>query len=71
MLKFGKECVDKATPTKIRKLANALMSVSTFANGIAVFSGHPVTAVIFASVGLLGKFLSEYFAEDVSPQANP
>ncbi len=51
------------TPAKWRKLGDALLAVSTYAEVHQALEGHTnlMTAIVF--VGIIGKFLTNFFSK--------
>ena len=54
----------RPTPKFYRKLGDALLAVSTFVTGFAIYEEFNVIAIIALVVGVFGKFLSNFFSED-------
>lgn len=52
------------TPKKIRKLGDALLAMSMYAQTQQMFTGQSKLLNIISIVGLVGKFLTNFFAED-------
>lgn len=52
------------TPKKIRKLGDALLAMSMYAQTQQMFTGQTKLLTIISIVGLVGKFLTNFFAED-------
>jgi hypothetical protein len=52
------------TPAKWRKLGDALLGVSTFITGLAIYEDVKWVALIALFTGVVGKFLSNFFSED-------
>jgi hypothetical protein len=62
-LKMMKKNYYSPTPTKWRKLGDALLGVS--AMGVpAVLMSHPWIGVTLFIIGIVGKFLTNFFTED-------
>ncbi len=53
----------KPTPKKFRKLGDALLGVSLMAIP-ANLTGHTWIAVSMFAIGVLGKFLTNFFSDD-------
>lgn len=53
----------KPTPTKYRKLGDALLSVSTMITGFAIYEDYKWLAFIALLCGSVGKFLTNFFAD--------
>lgn len=61
-LKFGLYYYSKPTPKRMRRIGDALLLVSTlFTNEIMV--DKPAVASIAMITGVIGKFLTNFFAE--------
>lgn len=54
----------KPTPTKWRKLGDALLGVSTIITTFAVYENVHWVAIIALITGVIGKFLSNFFTKD-------
>jgi len=54
----------KPTPKRIRVLGDSLAAGSVFVAGLAIVGGYEKIAVGVAISGWIGKFLSQFFAED-------
>ena len=51
------------TPAKWRKLGDALLGVSTTITGFAIYEDVKWIALTALAIGVIGKFLSNFFAE--------
>ena len=51
------------TPRVLRKLGDGLLAVSATITGAAIAGGNDVLAYISLGFGLIGKFLTNFFAE--------
>ena len=58
----------KPTPKKWRRIGDALLAVSLYAQTQEVFSGNSKVMNAIAIAGLLGKFITNFFAEDEQPK---
>ena len=56
------------TPVKWRKFGDALLGVSTTITGFAIYDNDKKIAMAALVVGVLGKFISNLFKEDSTPQ---
>ena len=63
MMKFNIKYYYQPTPAKMRKLGDALLGVSQFATGYAVVNDSKELAIAFMILGLVGKFITNLFAE--------
>ena len=52
------------TPTNIRKWADGLLACSTFVTASSIIENYPLLALIALFVGVLGKFVSNFFSEN-------
>ena len=62
-MKFSQRSYFQPTPRNWRKLGDALLGVSAVITGTAIASGHDVLAYISLGFGIVGKFLTDFFAE--------
>ena len=56
----------KPTPTKWRKLGDALLAVSVTITGFAMYENVQWVALTALITGVIGKFLTNFFKEDGS-----
>jgi hypothetical protein len=54
----------KPTPIKWRKLGDALLGVSTTITGFAIYEEAKWAAITALVLGVVGKFLTNFFGED-------
>lgn len=54
----------KPTPKKLRVLGDSLLAVSTFITTFALYSEYTTVAIVSLCVGVVGKFLTNFFKED-------
>jgi hypothetical protein len=54
----------KPTPIKWRKLGDALLGVSTTITGFAIYEEAKWVAITALVLGVVGKFLTNFFGED-------
>jgi hypothetical protein len=59
-----KERYFQATPTKWRKLGDALLAVSTTVTTYAIVEDYKWIALTAVLIGCIGKFLSNFFTEE-------
>jgi hypothetical protein len=52
------------TPKKWRKLGDALLGVSTTITGFAIYENEKWIALTALVLGVIGKFLTNFFGED-------
>lgn len=53
------------TPMKWRKLGDALLGASTTITGFSIYNDMKEVAIAALLLGVIGKFLSNFFTEDV------
>ena len=58
------------TPRKWKRLGNALLGVSTMITGMAIVGDAKYVAEIALFTGVVGKFLTDFFAEEDQVQNN-
>lgn len=58
------------TPKKMRKLGDALLACGTFISTYGTFEGNKTLAITALCIGVAGKFLTNFFAEDTAPAQN-
>jgi hypothetical protein len=54
----------KHTPAKWRKIGDALLAVSTTITGFAIYEQSKWVALSALILGVLGKFLTNFFTEE-------
>lgn len=54
----------KPTPKKWRKIGDTLLAVSVYAQTQEMISGNTKLMTVVTIVGLIGKFLTNFFVED-------
>jgi hypothetical protein len=64
MAKLGLGSYNKPTPTKFRKLGDALLSVSTMITGFAIYDDIKWLAFAALLLGSAGKFLTNFYADE-------
>lgn len=70
-MKFGLSEYFKPTPKRIRVFGDSLAAAGTFGAGIVILNGHPIMGTIIMGVAVVGKFISNFFAEDIPIQTKP
>ena len=55
------------TPKKWRKIGDALLAIALYAQTQEALTGYSHAMQIISIVGLAGKFLTNFFAEDETP----
>lgn len=63
-MKFGWKHYFAPTPKRLRILGDSLAAAGTFGASIVVLNGHPFAGTIIMIVGVVGKFISNFFTED-------
>lgn len=69
-MKFGFKHYFAPTPKRLRVLGDSLAAAGTFGAGIVILNGHPVAGTAIMVVAVIGKFISNFFAEDANNKAN-
>jgi len=62
-MKFSSRSYMKPTPRNLRKLGDGLLAVSTVITGASIAEGFEIIAYMSLAVGVIGKFLTNFFAE--------
>lgn len=70
-MKFGWKQYWKPTPSVIRKIADAVISVTTLVGSFVTIEKNPVTGTIVMVVGVVAKIISNFFSEEETKQVNP
>jgi hypothetical protein len=52
------------TPTRLRKLGDALLGIFSIASVSSTITDHKNLAIVSLIIGILGKVLSNFFAEE-------
>ena len=63
-MKFGWKQYFSPTPKRLRVLGDSLAAAGTFGATIVILNGHPVAGTVIMVVAVVGKFLSNFFAEE-------
>jgi hypothetical protein len=50
----------------MRIFGDSLAAAGTFGAGIVVLNGHPVMGTIIMGIAVIGKFISNFFSDDIS-----
>lgn len=66
-MKFGWSYYFKPTPKRLRVFGDSLAAAGTFGAGIVVLNGHPVMGTIIMGIAVIGKFISNFFSDDIEP----
>jgi len=51
------------TPTFWRRFGDSLLAISAFITGTAIAGGNDILAYVALGFGVIGKFLTNFFAE--------
>lgn len=62
-VKFNFKSYYEPTPANLRKLGDALLGASQFVAGYAVIADHKGLTIAFLIIGLVGKFMTNFFSE--------
>ena len=65
-MKFGWKRYFAPTPKRLRVLGDSLAAGSLFVAGLSIMTGHEKIAIGVAIAGWLGKFISNFFADEGS-----
>ena len=63
-MQFSKSGYHLPTPTKIKKVANAILAGVIFAGTSAALNGHPVVGTVIFVIGFVAKTVSNFFSDD-------
>lgn len=64
-MKFGLAQYFKPTPKRIRILGDSMAAASLFVSGLAISSGHEKLAMYVSIAGWAGKFISNFFTNEI------
>lgn len=65
-MKLGFKEYFKPTPKRIRIFGDSLAASGTFGASIVILNGHPLAGTIVMIIGVVGKFISNFFSEDTT-----
>lgn len=66
-MNFGFKHYFSPTPKRLRILGDSLAAAGTFGATIVVLNGSPVAGTVIMIIGVIGKFISNFFTDgDVS-----
>ena len=65
-MKLGFKEYFKPTPKRIRIFGDSLAAAGTFGASIVILNGHPLAGTIVMIIGVVGKFISNFFSEDTT-----
>ena len=63
-MKFGWKYYFKPTPKRLRVFGDSLAAAGTFGASVVILNGHPLAGTIIMIVAVVGKFISNFFAEE-------
>lgn len=63
-MKFGFKQYFNPTPKKLRVLGDTLVALGTAAGSWTIVEGNPQAGTLIVVLSVVGKFLSNFFAED-------
>ena len=66
MNKFGWKHYFSPTPKRLRVLGDSLAAAGTFGATIVILNGHPIAGTVIMVVGVVGKFISNFFTDEPS-----
>ncbi len=66
--KFGFKNYFKATPKRIRILGDSIAGASTLVASYSIIYGDPKIGTVIMITGWVGKFLSNFFADEPNNQ---
>ena len=67
-IKFKIKSYYQPTPAKLRKLGDALLGASQFLTGYSIVMDEKYLAFTCIAIGTIGKFMTNFFVEEVEPQ---
>lgn len=70
-MKFSFKSYFAPTPKRMRVLGDSLAAAGTFGASIVILNGHPVAGTVIMVVAVIGKFISNFFAEETVEQPTP
>jgi hypothetical protein len=59
---------DKPTPKKWRRLGDSLLAISAFITGAAIYEDVQWVAITALALGVIGKFLTNFFKVEEDEQ---
>ncbi len=63
-MKFKANGYWEPTPKKMKRIGDALLAVSMYAQSQQMFTGQNTALTVISITGLVGKFLTNFFTED-------
>lgn len=67
-IKFKIKSYYQPTPAKLRKIGDALLGASQFLTGYSIVMDEKWLAFTCIAIGTIGKFMTNFFVEEVEPQ---
>lgn len=65
-MKIGFKHYFEPTPKRIRVFGDSLAAAGTFGASVVILNGHPLAGTIIMVVAVIGKFISNFFSEDIA-----
>ena len=65
-MNFGWKHYFSPTPKRLRVLGDSLAGAGTFGATIVILNGHPIAGTVIMVVGVVGKFISNFFTDESS-----
>jgi len=63
-MKFGWKRYFEPTPKRMRVFGDSLAAAGTFGASIVILNGHPIVGTIIMVIGVVGKFISNFFSDE-------
>jgi hypothetical protein len=63
-MKVGFKEYFKPTPKRMRVFGDSLAAAGTFGASIVILNGHPIVGTIIMVIGVVGKFISNFFSDE-------
>jgi len=64
-VKFGLKHYFEPTPKRLRIFGDSLAAAGTFGASIIILNGHPVAGTVIIVVAVIGKFISNFFKDEI------
>lgn len=65
-MKFSWKHYFSPTPKRMRVFGDSLAAAGTFGASVVILNGHPVAGTVIMVVAVIGKFISNFFKDEVS-----
>jgi len=62
-MKFSQRSYSKPTPRNLRRFGDGLLAASAVITSSAIAGGNDILAYVALGLGVIGKFLTNFFAE--------